>query len=646
MDKGLINISIMIKNRLLLVLSLIAILFGLYAFGQHRHGKFQKYNSTISEGQKGGALPSGYNDLFAGSGECLQCHNSHVNLQGESISIISDWRSTMKANAARDPLWQAKVSHEGLVNPQHKEVLEDVCTRCHAPVGNHNAHHNGQALYSADEMRADALAMDGVQCTVCHQITESSFGNFSGQVEIGTEKKIWGPYENPFANPMINNTGYTPTYSNHINSSKLCGSCHTLITNTVDLNGNLTGGQFVEQAIYQEWENSTHSASGTTCQSCHVPRIDDPVKISTMPPWLDPRTPFGMHQFAGANVFMSRLLKDFGGAIGVTATAVQFDSTIARSTHKLQNETLNLLLTEENRTEDTIFVSLLLQNKAGHKFPAGYPSRRAFVELTAINEVGDTLFHSGKTDENFNLLAEDEDYENHFAMINSEDQVQIYEMVMGNVNGDVTTVLERAATQLKDNRIPPAGFSTSHFAYDTVQIVGAATSDEDFNYEAGIEGTGADKLKFHIPANGFGGAVSVIAKVYYQTINDKWLEQMFGYSSTEIDAFKSYYDNADKTPVLVGSKNLTSTALSFDEKFDSGISIFPNPAKEVLNINFGNQKVKHVSIFDLRGALKAEYLIDNNDKDFKADVSGNNGIHFIKVDLMNGISIIEKVLVY
>ena len=35
-------------------------------------------------------------------------------------------------------------------------------------------------------------------------------------------------------------------------------------------------------------------------------------------------------------------------------------------------------------------------------------------------------------------------YEPHHDVITQGDQVQIYEMVMGDVNGDVTTVLERA----------------------------------------------------------------------------------------------------------------------------------------------------------------------------------------------------------
>ncbi len=159
--------------RFIFTLSTIAIVFLFFSFVIVPTG-----NNSSNEIKN--ELPTGFNELFAGSGECALCHSDMVNSQGESISIVDDWRSSMKANAARDPFWRAKVSHEGLVNPGHAEVLEDVCTKCHAPMGHFNAHHNGQPLYSIEEMENDPLAMDGVSCTACHQITDESLGIIQG----------------------------------------------------------------------------------------------------------------------------------------------------------------------------------------------------------------------------------------------------------------------------------------------------------------------------------------------------------------------------------------------------------------------------------------------------------------------------------
>lgn len=548
-----------------------------------------------------GDLPLGFNTLFAGSGECVQCHSSMTNNQGEPISIVNDWRSSMMANAARDPFWRAKVSHETLVNPEHAEVLEDVCTRCHAPMGQVNAHHNGQQYYSIEDMQNDPLAMDGVSCAVCHQITEEGLGNFSGNFEIGTAKTIWGPYENPFSTPMVNHTGYTPAYSTHIKDSRLCASCHTLITNTVDMNGNLTGTEFVEQAVYQEWENSDLNEMNVSCQACHVPEIEDEVVISTMPPWLEGRTPFGLHHLVGANVFMLNILKNNAEELGVTATAQQFETTIERAKHMLQEQSVTVQLYEMERTSDTLFLSLNIQNDAGHKFPTAYPSRRVFVELV-VSDNNSPVFHSGEMDEEFNIINEDPDYEIHHTVINEESQVQIYEMVMGNVNLEPTTVLERAYVALKDNRIPPSGFVTSHPSYDTTKIMGEAQYDENFNKTDGTEGSGSDKIFYHIPINGSGADLQVICKIHYQTVSEKWLEDMFSYSSDEIDAFKSYFQEADKEPIKVTETALVSSVTKIPENVDSDLLVYPNPANGSLFIsNFA--PISRIEFFDQKGTL-------------------------------------------
>lgn len=505
-------------------------------------------------------LPDGFNDLFAGSGECALCHDEISTASGENVSITNAWRSTMMANAAKDPFWRAKVSHETLVNPEHKEALENTCIRCHAPAGHENAHHNGQATYSIAEMEKDPIALDGVNCTVCHQITAESMGNYSSNFLIGKNKTIWGPYSNDLLQmPMVNHTGFTPEYGAHIKDSRLCGSCHTLLTKSVDLEGKPTGTTFVEQAIFHEWQNSTYAAIGVSCQKCHIPEIKEGVIISSMPPWLDiQRLPFGKHELVGANIFMLNILKNNIESLGVTATPAQFDQTIARTYQMLQQKSIEATLKQVDRTQDSLFIEFAIKNKAGHKFPGGYPSRKVFIELMVINENNDTIFHSGQMDKNGQLIHEDDDYERHYNTIYSEDQVQIYEMVMGNVKGKATTILEQAYTHLKDNRLPPNGFTTSHFSYDTVQVVGNAFTDNDFNKVNGTEGSGADKIQYHIPISSENGNLSIIARVYYQTVSSKWLEDMFSYSSKEIDAFKSYYEAADKMPTLVKEVSVIS----------------------------------------------------------------------------------------
>lgn len=587
-------------------------------------------------------LPTGFNELFAGSGECILCHNSMTNAQGEPIGILNDWRSTMMASAAKDPLWRAKVSHETLINPGHAEALEDVCSRCHAPLGNFNAHYLGQEYYSLAEMETDSLAMDGVSCTLCHQITSGSLGNYSGNLLVGTEKQIWGPYQDSFTPPMFNRTGYTPFYGEQVFDSQICGSCHTLLTNSVDLDGVPTGEEFVEQAIYHEWLNSDYPDNGQTCQSCHIPRINDSVKISTMPPWLGGRSPFGKHHFAGGNRFMQKILKNNIDELGITAEAVQFDSTISRTEYLLQEATLEINLSENNRTDDTLFLELELKNLAGHKFPGGFPSRRAFVEVLLIIENGDTIFHSGKMDENFNLIGEDETYEPHHDLINKNEDVQIYEMVMGDVNNNVTTVLERAYLQLKDNRLPPEGFTKEHYSYDTVKIAGAALADENFNDQGGNEGTGSDILFIHAPLENYTGNIDIVARVYYQTVSNKWLEDMFSYSSPEIDLWKGIYEDADKQPFNIGEVSLTSIATQTEYNWDEQITLYPNPASKRVFIHDSKNEVTACDIYRANGEKLISMQIGNMNKEIP--LPNEKGLLLVRLTTRSNGQIVKKII--
>ncbi|HRE96511.1 MAG TPA: multiheme c-type cytochrome, partial [Flavobacteriales bacterium] len=279
------------------------------------------------------------NTLFSAAGICSQCHGydidqlASVDAMGNDVNVMDAWAGTIMANSAKDPLWKAKVSHEVLVNPAHQNALESTCVKCHAPLGKYNALHLSQP-YGMTELSTDSVGLDGVSCGACHQQRDTLIGKrFSGELFFTTDKTVYGPYTNPLG-PMAGNTGFTPTYSPHINRAGLCAGCHTLITQTSDLSGNLTGDHFIEQATYHEWLNSRFNndipnPQGISCQGCHIPRINDPVKLSTGPPNLT-RTPFGKHELVGANVFMLKLMKDNATALGLYSTARQLDSSIVR----------------------------------------------------------------------------------------------------------------------------------------------------------------------------------------------------------------------------------------------------------------------------------------------------------------------------
>ncbi len=142
-----------------------------------------------------------------------------------------------------------------------------------------------------------------------------------------------------------------------------------------------------------------------------------------------------------------------------------------------------------------------------------------------------------------------------------------------------TTVLERANFALKDNRIPPTGFTTTHSTYDTCAIVGGALTDPDFNVTGTTEGSGTDMVHYHIPLNGYAGTISVTATMLYQSVPPSFLTEMFAHQSAAIDSFEQFYNNADNTPLTVSQDTLLNISIpsAIPEHRDK-ISFYVTPA--------------------------------------------------------------------
>ncbi len=538
-------------------------------------------------------LTTATSTIFSGSGNCASCHApgspntaALIDSKGRDVSPVTLWRSTMMANAARDPLWRAKVSVETKLTPSLQAFIEDKCTTCHAPMGRTQAIADGADYYSISEMEQSALALDGVSCTVCHQIKDINLGkpeSFSGHYTIENDRLIYGPYTNPVTGPMQNAVNYTPVHSVHVQSSELCATCHTLFTPTVDENGNVVG-EIAEQTPYLEWKNSDYSAQNIECQTCHMPALNEGIIISNRPTTLSARQPYGQHYFVGGNVFMLKILKAHGTELGVTATPAQFDSTIQRTLRLLQEETARLTLAAQFRTSDTLEVKVAVQNLAGHKFPSGYPSRRAWIHLKVTDANGTVIFESGKWNpQDGEIYALDEGYEPHYDVITDTSQVQVYEAIMGDINGNVTYTLLRGFTYLKDNRLPPKGFTTSHVTYDSIRIYGAAAEDPNFNRSGTQEGTGIDTVTYIIAGASASTDYIISAELLYQTAMPRFIADILQHDTPEVTRFAGYYQNADKAPIVVASATTGAgpTGILTDEhvvpESPLVISAYPNP---------------------------------------------------------------------
>lgn len=509
---------------------------------------------------------------FAGSGECAACHGGLVDEQDNDVSIDAHWRSTMMANAAKDPFFQAKVRSETKRSPTIVEAAEDKCATCHMPMARTQADSDGApiAILNGGFLDTDhelhEAALDGVSCTLCHQLQDAGLGqkeSFGGYYVIDTslappDRLAYGPFPDPVQPQMQEQAGYTPVEGPQTLDAGLCAVCHNVYTPYVDAEG-VIAGKFPEQVTYLEWKHSLYGdseGSGFACQQCHMPSAQGGVVISTDPPEPDigPRSPFAQHQFAGGNAFMLKVHRAYAKELGLTASATHLGDTLTRTLERLENSTAQLAIVESEIADGKLALVLEVTNWAGHKFPTGYPARRAWIHVTVTDGDGQTIFESGRPEENGSIAgsAADRDptaYEPHYDVISDADQVQIYESVLENTDGALTYTLLHAAAYTKDNRLLPDGFDKARAVGDAA-VHGAAVSDETFV-------GGSDRITYQVDLREQVGPYAVSARLLYQSICYPMAKDLFTDQGSLIERFARYYEGADHTPVVVADDETT-----------------------------------------------------------------------------------------
>jgi hypothetical protein len=123
-----------------------------------------------------------------------------------------------------------------------------------------------------------------------------------------------------------------------------------------------------------------------------MPSVHEAVKISSRPPWLDPRTPFWKHQFARGNVFLLRMLASHAEPLQANASARQFESIIEQARGQLCRAVR--LWADGKRVRNEVLLQVNVENLAGHKFPTGHPYRRAWLHVRVSDHRNRTLFES------------------------------------------------------------------------------------------------------------------------------------------------------------------------------------------------------------------------------------------------------------
>jgi hypothetical protein len=344
---------------------------------------------------------------FVTSDQCLGCHSAggtglqfHMTEPAPepkltNISPYGTWRNSPMGMSGRDPIFFAQLASEiETFHPESSALLQDTCLSCHVVQGHRqhaiDRHTETGACDPLDRAALDAvpyppdapaaalaqyaaLGRDGVSCTTCHSMVVGAKASekvkdepqnayvkerqdrtnpglsglartFTGNFLVATPGDIFGPYEEPKKKSMEHATGLVAAHSEHVKSSEICASCHTVHLPVLH-RGKIIGHTY-EQATYPEWAFSSYrtgeSADGAlplgagdkakSCQGCHMPKTNAggkpyrskiatiqeytgfPQAEHTLPPEdidLEERDGFAKHTLVGLNLFLTKMAQQF-----------------------------------------------------------------------------------------------------------------------------------------------------------------------------------------------------------------------------------------------------------------------------------------------------------------------------------------------
>jgi hypothetical protein len=262
----------------------------------------------------------------------------------------------------------------------------------------------------------------------------------------------------------------------------------------------------------------------------------------------DNRDSLARHTFLGGNAFMLRMMNRYRDELRVEAMPSDLEAAERATVAQLERDTATLEIARATEAAGVLAIDVVVRNLTGHKFPTGYPSRRAWLHVIVRDGNGREVFESGRVGPSGAIEGNDSDadgraFEPHYRQITQADQVQIYESIMGTPDGTPTTGLLQATRYLKDNRLLPRGFD-KRTADRQIAVVGHAATDDEF-----VGGT--DRVEYRIATS---GAARVDVELRYQPIGFRWARNLDAYDAREPRAFVRYYDSMASGSSVVVSR--------------------------------------------------------------------------------------------
>lgn len=494
-----------------------------------------------------GDVPNGW---YMRPADCAPCHGGASNM---ASAPMPTWSASLMSVAGRDPLFFAQLTTAN----QDVPGVGYYCLRCHVPtaiVSGNAADPTGESLSESDK--------DGVTCHFCHGMVDpiSKAGAPNGDVAIlaaladkpshyGNAQFVLdpaglrrGPY--PEAGALHPYTG-SPFHR----TAELCGTCHDVGNVAVD---RVDGGyaynaphqragnpdptaQFPLERTFTEWKQSAFAKGGvdmggrfggpgatvvSTCEDCHMPREN--AKGCFFEP---PRVDLARHDFAGASAWVLDIVALREGPKVDQAALAQGHVNAVSMLQRAA--TLSLAKVGSD-------VQVRVQNESGHKLPTGHiEGRRVFLNV---------IF----TDPQQKVLAEHGGWSPLTGDMTGL-PTTIFEMIIGlsaeaakktGLAEGPTTHMALADMVVKDNRIPPRGFSNA-----TYEALGAGAVQATY-----ADGQHWADAAFPIPA----GATHVKVRLLYQTVTREYIDALVSGNKTNTwgKDLESLWLQTDRAPPI------------------------------------------------------------------------------------------------
>jgi hypothetical protein len=363
-----------------------------------------------------------------------------------------------------------------------------------------------------------------------------------------------------------------------------------------------------EQATYLEWVNSSfqnvindptrYSGGVKTCQDCHMSdSLNGSVlqtKIANVEdnqyPAAERRAPndqlnvplrtsgVARHQFQGLNVYLLEMFSQFSADLGVRTCDYMASGCSANPTfggipfaernflEQAAEQTATLAVSKPALNGSTLTADVTVTNLTGHRFPSGVSFRRAFIDFVVRDATTNAiLFESGRTnsigaitDMKGNVLPSEYNgstgpnghaFQPHFWTgnpITNDSQVQIFEELLKDADGNFTTSFIRQDCHFKDNRILPLGWRKNgpdlkQFFGKPLEETWSDATGNDPHYQDPLGANGQAVVRYAVPLPSGISNVTVTAQLFYQAIPPYFLRQRFEQAPTGTGTQRLYY---------------------------------------------------------------------------------------------------------